>query len=176
MNPLIKYGVAVLLVLGALFGAYRHGVSTTADKYEARIAKLDKTIADHRTAHANQRTAAEQKERVKEKAHADAISAIDTKHQKEIHERETSTQRTIAGLRDGSLRLRDKFTRCERASNSPAGEAGASASSDHGSASVPLQIEDAQLLILWADDADRVADQLRACQAIVKADREPKES
>lgn len=171
MNPIAKYAIAVLVVLGALFGAYQFGASVTQTKADLAIAKLNGDIADQRTAHEKARGDLVAAMREKDRANADAMAAIDAQHQKEIADHEAISNRTIADLRSGAVSLRDKFTTCQRTAASGSAQAGTSTGSGNDPASIQLQVEDAQLLILWATEADRVADQLRAAQAIIAADR-----
>lgn len=78
-------------------------------------------------------------------------------------QREAETNRTIACLRDGSCRLRDRFT-CPRLP----GPAEATAGGDDA-ATFGLQVEDGIFLVREASRADAIADQLGQCQAVVQA-------
>lgn len=59
MNPLAKYGIAVAIVLGALYGAYSHGISVA----EGRQAAAD--LATTQTREAAQQGAAEAISKIK---------------------------------------------------------------------------------------------------------------
>lgn len=72
-------------------------------------------------------------------------------------EREAETDRTIADLRAGTVRLRPRFT-C------PAVPEGAGASSESVTADPGgLRIEDAEFLVRLAGEADRAADERQQC-------------
>jgi prophage endopeptidase len=72
----------------------------------------------------------------------------------------------VAGLRDGTFRLRERFS-CPP---NPAPARGAAARGNEGTAR-GLSAADAEFLVRFASDADDVARQLAACQAILSADR-----
>lgn len=73
----------------------------------------------------------------------------------------------VAGVRDGTVRVLPRFT-CPAipAAAARAGAGGSDASSPRG-----LSAADAEFLVRFAGDADDVARQLAACQAVVAADR-----
>lgn len=164
MNPLIKYGVAVFAVLAALFGAYRHGCNVT--QAEADIVATKAALQ-----HASDQTAlAEHYRQIEAKAAAD-MAAIDEQHQLEKRNAQIISERTIAGLRDGSIRLRDKFANCT-AYRAVMPEAAAGAGERDAAAPSGLQPEDVQFLVSAAALADEVVGQLHACQAVIKLDRQ----
>jgi hypothetical protein len=160
---LLPYALAVAAVLAALWAAYSFGADVTAEHYQRVIAQQN---ADNATA-----LAAEQlRYRGLEQRHAIDMATIDQHHQQEIAEREAISNRTIADLRAGAVGLRDKFTTCQRTRGTTA-PAGTSTSKRDEAASLELQRADAEFLVQFADEADSVADQLRACQGVVRADR-----
>lgn len=153
--PLLRrfgpYVLVVLLVLGGLFGAYRHGVRVTTDRYER--ARAEDRLVYEAVVRALQETAAAR------------IAEIDAKHYQELLDAKTETDRTIAAIRAGERRLRERFT-CPAA---PPADAGAGV--DPPSEARGLQPEDAAFLIGLAGEADAVVVQLSACQAILAEDR-----
>jgi len=160
---LLPYVLAVAAVLAALWAAYSFGAEVAAEHYQRVIAQHD---ADNSKA-----LAAEQlRYRGLEQQHVADMAAIDQQHQQEIAEREAISNRTIADLRAGAVGLRDKFTTCQRTRGATA-PAGTSTSQRDEAASLNLRTEDAGILVQLADEADSVADQLRACQAVVRKDR-----
>lgn len=171
----LPYAVGVVVLFGVvsfgLLAAYYHGVDITQAKADQTISAIHAGIEQANARHAKAKADLLEEMREKDQANADAMAAIDARHQKEIADREAISNRTIADLRSGALSLRDKFTTCQRAAHSGSAQAGTSTGSCDGPASLNLQVEDAQLFILWATEADRVADQLRAAQAIIAADR-----
>lgn len=162
MNPLIKYGAAVLLALAALFGAYSHGCRVT--QAEADIAATKAALQ-----HAKDQAAlAEHYRQIEAKAAAD-MAAIDEQHQLEKRNAQIISERTIAGLRDGTVRLRSNLAASTAASGLP--QAAAGAGKRDAAEGSGLSIADAEFFIRTAAEADEVVEQLRACQAVVKLDR-----
>lgn len=160
---LLPYVLAVAAVLAALWASYSFGHDVASEHYQRVIAQHD---ADNSKA-----LAAEQlRYRGLEQQHAADIAAIDQQHQQAIENEIISRDRTIADLRAGAVGLRDKFTTCQR-TRGAAAKAGTSTSQRDAAASIELQREDAEFLVQLASEADRVADQLRACQGVVRADR-----
>jgi F0F1-type ATP synthase membrane subunit c/vacuolar-type H+-ATPase subunit K len=49
MNPLLKYGAAVAVVLGALYGAYRHGISVEQGRQASAELSRQQTKDDMQT-------------------------------------------------------------------------------------------------------------------------------
>lgn len=103
-----------------------------------------------------------------ERATAKTQADIDTAYQKGITDAQAQLDSTLADLRSDVIRLRKRFS-CPAASV-PATVAGAPVGDDAESGG--LQREDAEFLVRLASDADAIALQLKACQAIVKSDRD----
>lgn len=95
-----------------------------------------------------------------------ALHDADVRYQQGIDDGKKSLEADIAKLRDGTHRLRDRFT-C------PPGVPAAPTSSSGGDAAqaAGLQREDAEFLIRLAADADDTARRLAACQQILIAER-----
>lgn len=95
-----------------------------------------------------------------------ALSDADVRYQQGIDDGKKSLEADIAELRDGTRRLRDRFT-C------PPGVPSAAPSASGGDAAqaAGLQPEDAEFLIRLAADADDTARRLTACQQILIAER-----
>lgn len=103
-----------------------------------------------------------------ERARARTQADIDTAYQKGTQDAQAQLDSTISDLRADNLRLRRKFT-CPDPAN--AGATAASAGIGDGGAQGGLQQSDAEFLVRLAAEADAVALQLQACQAIVRSDR-----
>lgn len=73
--------------------------------------------------------------------------------------------RLLADIAAGRQRLRQRFT-CPAAPGAAAGPGGSVGAGEGG-----LLVADADFLVRFAADADRVVEKLNACQAIVEADR-----
>lgn len=157
------YVIAVLVVGGALFGAYRHGVNVATDRAAVDAAALAKLHSDEVISWQGKVAAAEHKA-------AENMAVIGAEHQKEIENEKTAHAAALACYESGTCRLRQRFTW-------PAAPAiglpsfATSASQRDGREAVGLQSKDVSDFIRIASDADQVADQLRACQAVVRADR-----
>ena len=92
---------------------------------------------------------------------------IDTAYQKGITDGKVQLDSTLSDLRADVIRLRKRFS-CPAAGVSAAA---ASATVGDDAEASGLQREDAEFLVRLASDADAIALQLNACQAIVENDR-----
>jgi len=168
----LPYLAAILAAFAVLFGAYSFGVHV---ERQARVAEVNGLNAEYaqQLADANQRTAdAQQRERDKEAQRQRDMAALDVQHHKELTDAKAAADRTIADLRAGNLRLRERFT-CPAAAGPAggAGQAGTGASVGDAAQGHGLQPADAEFLLSEAARADEVTVQLRACQDIVRRDR-----
>ena len=151
-----KYLIATL-VLGLVLAMWRiDSVSTARDQASTR--------ADG----AEQREQGLQRVLTDERAIAKTQADIDTAYQKGITDAQAQLDGTLSDLRADVIRLRKRFS-CPAASVQ-ATAAGAPVSDDAEAGG--LQREDAEFLVRLASDADAIALQLNACQAIVKSDRD----
>lgn len=101
-----------------------------------------------------------------ERARADRLSEIGETHEQDRADAETVPAAVAADLRAGNLRLRQQWAGCETSRLSDA--AAAAAERD---ALAKLRDEAAGRIVRIGRDAD---DQLRACQAVIRADRDAK--
>lgn len=160
----IPYIVALALFTLALVMAYGFGVSTTSDKYEAIIAKANKKHADETISLQAQVRAAEHKA-------AKDMAAIDAQHQKDIADERSKANATLAGYRAGTIRLRDEFTPTIGPAQPVMPGIAAATGQRNDAGSGGLQPAHVEFLVQIAAEADQVARQLQACQAVVRADR-----
>lgn len=150
-----KY-LIVALVLSLVLALWRiDSVSTARDQESAR--------ADG----AEQREQGLEQVLTDERAIAKTQADIDTAYQKGITDGKVQLDSTLSDLRADVIRLRKRFS-CPAASVQ-ATAAGAPVSDDTEASG--LQREDAEFLVRLASDADAIALQLKACQAIVENDR-----
>lgn len=77
--------------------------------------------------------------------------------------REQETEDTIAGLRDGSLRVRERFV-CPKVPRDPAPAGQPEPADTYG-----LRAEDAEFLVRFADERDQIADERNQCIASYEA-------
>ena len=150
-----KY-LIVALVLSLVLALWRiDSVSTARDQESAR--------ADG----AEQREQGLQQVLTDERAIAKTQADIDTAYQKGITDGKVQLDSTLSDLRADVIRLRKRFS-CPAAGVSAAA---ASATVGDDAEAGGLQREDAEFLVRLASDADAIALQLKACQAIVENDR-----
>ena len=135
---------AVLLGAGWYYGhtRYNAGQADIQAKWDEARAKADKA------------------ERAKEQAWNKAVWDLAYAAEIKRAEREQETSRTIADLRNGTLRLRDRFT-CPKVS----GDSAASATPEESG----LLVSDAEFLVQFAAEADTIADERNQCIASYNA-------
>lgn len=168
MNPLIKYGIAVAAVMGALYLAYDHGVNTTADRLNG---EHDKALAAITTASTNAVADEQAKQRKQEARHADEMASLDAKHHEELQSEIISKERAIADVRADVIRVRDEFTCPAATATGAASQTGTGTSLGDAANTGGLQKPHVEFLLREAGRADEVVKQLQACQAVVRGDR-----
>ena len=156
--PAILIGATVLCV-GTGFVAYDQGQESTKLKYENIISKANLKFA-------GEKTALIQKASDLTASHAMVLGEIDQKHLRERNEDNKKADSTIAAFRDDNLRLRKRL-----GAKGPATERGTDTAQGSGvcdgAGGVGLQSADVEFLVRFANDADQVANSLRACQGVV---------
>jgi prophage endopeptidase len=159
---LLVAGVAA----GCAYAGYAHGVATTRTRYELRI-------GSDALKHARAVLAWEARLKAIERQRVDAMAALSTTYEKAREDEKEQYERHAAELRNGLVRVRRRFACGAPADSADAADvaAGASASRADAAEGVGLHLADAQFLLRIASEADQVADQLRACQAVLRADR-----
>lgn len=103
--------------------------------------------------------------RAEERSQAKALANIGAKHEEDRAAATTVPTAVAAGLRDGSLQLRDDLATCSTARLSEA-----AAGAVERDQAAQLRAEIAGALVQIGRDAD---DHVRACQAVIAADRQP---
>lgn len=154
MNRILIAVATFVLWTGLAFAA---GWIWRADRADLSIAKRDK-------ADASAVVEAVQDARHTEHTQADKMAEIGAKHEDDRRVAESVPDAVAADLRAGTLRLRNDLATChtDRLSEASAGAVERAQVAE-------LRAEVAGNLIAVGRDAD---DQLRACQAVVTADRE----
>lgn len=172
LRAAFPYLVAIASAVVLFFFVYQFGVHV---EHQARLAEVSQLKAQHAQAiaDATQRALdAEARERSKEAQHAADMAALDEQRTKEMNDAKAAADATIADLRAGSIRVRDRFTcPANAAGTGAAGQAGTSTSMGDAAQGHGLQPADAEFLLSEAKRADEVTVQLRACQDIVRGDR-----
>lgn len=168
--------VAFVLTAGAY--VYRQGVSHENARRVAEVAQLnqrhEKALADIDGANRTELARLERQRRDAEQANGRAMAALDAQHLKERNEQKSISDRTIAGLRAGTVRLREQYAAARPGDGGAAGSVPSTSASPglgDGAASGGFGESDVIAILGAAADGDGWAVQLRACQAIVRADR-----
>lgn len=160
----------VAVALAALTTTVSHGIAYHVGKQSGDVAHQAE-LTRINLANASATALLQAKVRQQEQDKTAELAAIDQRHQQEIHDREAISNRTIADLRAGTVRLRNDIAAHEFAAAGSLPSAAAGTGQRDAAKGVGLRIADAEFLVRTADEADQVADQLRACQAVVRADR-----
>lgn len=165
----------LILAVAALAGVLVGGWSLDRAAYQRGAAAVEARYAA-RDAEAARQTAArvqdlEEQARAAERAAAARVSAVSTDYQRRLADAETDNARMRAALLRGDLRLRIPAERPRFDGVSPTAAAAPTTAGcdDPPRGELPREVA----LDLWqlAADADALAAQLAACQAIVRADR-----
>ncbi len=162
-----KVWIALFAAAGiALYSWYWHhrGVMSERPKTVAVQKAFDQFKAGIKQAAKD----AEDKAKADQKAQAAAITQAKEVLKNDFQETTARKDALIADLKSGNLKLRQQF-RCST-TNASAGTSAASRGSDEAAATqLPGGLE--EFLIREAERADKVVNQLTACQAVVQADR-----
>ncbi|WP_181103828.1 hypothetical protein [Xanthomonas arboricola] len=145
--------IAALVWSGAMFGA---GWAWRGDRAEGATSKQEAGTA-------LDALAGEQAARSTEHQQAEGLADIGAKHEEDRQAAQAVPDAVVADLRSGALKLRDGWASCEtqRLTEASAGAAERDAAAER-------RDEFAGAVVRVGRDAD---DQLRACQAVVAADR-----
>ncbi|HHV7321750.1 MULTISPECIES: hypothetical protein [Stenotrophomonas] len=155
MNRITIAVAAFVLWSGAMFGA---GWAWRGDRTDASDATLRAAGASAVADQVNQTRATEQSKALQ-------LADIGAKHEEDRTAAATVPAAVVAGVRDGTLQLRDDLATCNTARLS---QAVAGTIERHQAAQ--LREEVAGALVQIGRDAD---DHVRACQAVIAADRQP---
>lgn len=162
MNPIVLAlgGLRATAFAGlALVLAIALGVQTV------RLSSARETLAEEKLATVSAKVEAEKAAREREREHAQEFAAIAGRLVTENEDAKAQTDRLLAGLRDGTERLRRRF-QCPATLGVPADPAAASGSD--GAAATGLLAEDAVVLVREAERADAIVRQLTACQTTLQ--------
>ena len=168
MNPYIIIGL--LVAWGAsLFGVgwWQNDAGHVAERTEWQT----RENGELRTANATIKALQEQA-RKDEQTHAAALAAVSTDYERKLSDANKQRAADAAALRAGTLRLRDPNPTGLRACGDLTAQVGAGAGRRDGPEGGELSEAAAGFLLELVSDADDVARQLTACQAVVVKDRE----
>ncbi|MBN5091697.1 hypothetical protein JY465_04385 [Stenotrophomonas maltophilia] len=153
MNRIVIYLLVFVAWSAAMFGA---GWAWRGDR-------ADGTKSDQRAAGAEAVKDQVNQVRATEHQQAEALATIGSKHEEDRTAATAIPAAVAAGVRYGSLQLRDDLATCNTARLSQA----AAGAVERGQAA-QLRAEVAGALVQIGRDAD---DHVRACQAVIEADR-----
>jgi hypothetical protein len=140
--------------------AWHQGALSIQSQWDAEKAALNAEAAKQ-IQEANDRVAAAEREAVRK------VAATDAKYQAVLKEKRSEEAIAIARASTGGLRINAK---CPGNPNAVSGSASSSSSSD-GEARVELSKADGDFLIRFAAEADRLTEQLNACQTLLEEER-----
>ena len=168
MNPYVIIGLLVA------WGASLFGVGwwqNDAGHVAERTTWQARENGELRTANATIKALQEQA-RKDEQTHAAALAAVSTDYERKLSDANKQRAADVAAIRAGTLRLRDPNPTGLRACGGLAAQVGAGTGRRDGPEGGELSEAAAGFLLEFASDADDVARQLTACQAVVVKDRE----
>ncbi len=147
-------GLIVAFCAGAWVG-YQPG-AVRAERAERALAMAQRDAAQ-------QVALAQEQARAAEQRMTEQLAAVDARYRQEIEDAKATGERVAADLRASTLRLRREWAGCETARLSDA-----AAASPERDALAGLRAEAAGRIVRIGREAD---DQLRACQAVIRAYR-----
>lgn len=175
---MLKWLAILALTFVVLMAFNEHGAQQyTAGQQDERSTWLQRDNAALRIAN-EQIATLQQEARDQEQAHGQAMADIAAQHQKDLKDARTEKDRVIADLRARNLRLRVPVVATTSGACSGGGagsEAGPGAGQRDGETTAELSGAAAEFFVGLASEADDVARQLSACQAVVIADRQQQE-
>lgn len=162
-NPWVILAGFVALA-GALIGSYLYGSSVGKAKSEVRWQKRELAInaeSEKKIASATARVLAA------ERKSADDAADISKAFQEKLQEKDSEKDRAIASARASGLHVPTKRSSCGNA----VPKAGPGPSGRDGETRAELSDEIAEYFIAEATRADKIVEQLTACQALATANR-----
>ena len=155
MNRIAIYLLVLVTWSAGMFGvgwAWR-GDRSERDEADSLLSNTTQVLQQERSA------------RTDEHKQAENLAAIGAKHEEDRTAATAVPVAVAAGVRDGSLQLRDDLATCNTARLSQA-----AAGAVERDKAAQLRAEVAGALVQIGRDAD---DHVRACQAVIEADRSP---
>lgn len=152
---MIRAGLVVILALALALGWSLWRAESNkgrADRAQEAVERATEALTNERAARANEHTRAEK------------MAEIGDKHEEDRRDAASVPDAVVADLRDGVIRLRNDLATCHTDRLS---EVAFRAGEHHATAQLRAEIAGAAIGIGADSDA-----QLRACQAVIQADRE----
>lgn len=175
---LLKHWRLVLFVSVVTYSAiamYGRGYRIATEEGDRKITKLqvahDRVISNLNAVHSAALLAETNRRLDVERARVQDMNALDARFTEELNDAKREADDLVAAVRADERRLRNRFT-CPAATGSAGSGTSPGASVGDAGEESGLRTADAEFLIRLAAEADQVVTQLRACQAIVAADRD----
>lgn len=150
---------AVLVCATTGFVAYHQGANAERAQADIRELKL-------RRDHGKKIMALQDAARKVEDASETRVQTIIKMHLEERENDKAKADSIVAAYRSDNLRLQRRFAAVTVAATGPA-EATPGLAGNNATETIGLQGADVEFLVRFADDADQVANALRACQGVV---------
>lgn len=169
--PWLKWLGALLVVAAVVIAIYSYGRQQFGLGEQAEKARwLARETAELAAANVKI-NALQTAARTAERDHAMRLAAVSAQYQEDLKHAQARKDRVIADLRTGAQRLRIPVAGagCAGAGGMP--ETGPATGGRDGGTTAELSQPAAEFLVGLASDADQVAEQLKACQALVREDR-----
>ncbi len=162
--------IQVIKLLGGVRATVFAGLLLVAGAFAAiqsvRLNHAQDEIADMETAVLESEVAHQQALRKAERDSAEAIAALDQKYQKERDEAKSTTDRLLADVRSGALKLRDKFSCPIRVPG-----VGSAPGTSAGEEGAILSAEDQEFLVRIGEEADDAIRERNEAVRIAEEDR-----
>lgn len=162
MNEMVAKLFAGFVLTVAAFGAGYWRGDVAATNRDAAMALQAERTAAKKLEEVNTNV------RAIEKKSAEEISSISTHYEQELRDVSIKQKNIVSGIRSGAVRL--SIATSDRAANATCPIA-TTASERDGEARSRLSDEAAEFLTGLASEADSLANQLSACQAVIVSDR-----
>ncbi len=167
MKPYIYFVIALAWICSLTgVGYWQHGEGVKTERLDWQARESNELREAN-----NKITMLQEQARQKEADHAQALSLISSNYQKELNDANKQNKALTDAVRSGQLRLRDHNASCQSANRSDSGTVGPGTSRRDGGAGAYLSTEAAEFLLGLTGEADDVVRQLKACQAVVREDR-----
>lgn len=154
--------IAMVVIIGVTNAVTWHiSAKYTESGWQKREAQINAEAA-------TKIAAADARVRDAERAMATNLAGVDAHYQGQLKEKDNALNIALNAVRDRGMWT---HSACTPVAGNPAGAAAAGASVGDGSARCRLSDADAGFLLSEASRADRIVEQLSACQAVVRADR-----
>jgi len=159
--------IAAIVGLGYGYGEMRYDAGVTTER-AAWTARENTELAQANA----QIQKLEEDARTVERQHVEDLAEISANYQQELQDANDQKDRALADLRSGALQLRDPDAAAGQGTAvCPSTATAAGTGGRDGAAQGHLSAAASEFLLGLASDADQVAQQLTACQAIIASDR-----